>query len=72
MGFIFGRFIKRESETPRVISEDQLRAGEARVGDLVEFAGGCPRFPGDKCDLVGGYKSVIYEYKGELYYRIIA
>lgn len=70
---IFGVFTKRGAPVePLIISSEKLDDGSARIGDLVEVSGGCPRFPGDECNLVGGYKSVVCEYKGELYYRIVA
>jgi hypothetical protein len=79
---IFGRFIKSQCIQPRlvddseldarIITDQQLRDRDVRVGDLVLFVGGCPRVPGDRCDLVGGYKSVICEYGGELYYKVIS
>lgn len=73
MVFIFGIFTRRGAPVePLIVSTEKLQDGSARIGDLVEVVGGCPRFPGDACDLVGGYKSVVIEYHGELYYRIIA
>lgn len=57
---------------PRIINTEQLHTEDVRIGDLVLFVGGCPRFPGDRCDLVGGHSAVICEYKGELYYKVIA
>lgn len=71
MSFIFGRFVKRGCSTPRIVESTALISSDARVGDLVRLIGGCPRFPGDRCDLVGGYTSVVCEYKGELFYKII-
>lgn len=73
MVFIFGVFSRRGAPVePLIISSEKLQDGSARIGDLVQVVGGCPRFPGDECDLVGGYKSVVCEFKGELYYRIVA
>lgn len=73
MVFIFGTFSRKKPPVePRIIASSALHTADVRVGDLLEVSGGCPRFPGDECDLVGGYKSVVCEYKGELYYRIIA
>jgi hypothetical protein len=66
--WLFGR----PEPEPRIVNHIQLMHHEAVVGDLVPFIGGCPRIPGDQCDLVGGYKSVICEYRGEIYYKIVA
>lgn len=75
MVFIFGIFTKKHEpvsdEGLEIISDEDLQNGNVRIGDLVKVTGGCPRFPGDECYLVGEYKSVVFEYYGELYYRIV-
>lgn len=70
--FVFGRFIKRKVAEPRIITSEHLTSGDVRDGDLLLFVGGCPRYPGDRVTLNGGYDAVMHEYKGELYYKVIA
>jgi len=72
MLIMFGRFLRRPVEEPRIITSAQFLDGDVRVGDLLEVVGGCPRFPGDQCDLIGNHKSIVREYKGELYYTIVS
>jgi hypothetical protein len=56
---------------PRIINDDDLLYGRAQPNDLVLVDGGCPRYIGDECDLLGGYKSVVIAHDGQLYYNII-
>lgn len=68
---MFGMFSKRRTPPGDIVSDDALQDGTARIGDLVAFVGGCPRYPGDRVNLVGGYKAVIVEFNMELYYCIV-
>jgi hypothetical protein len=73
VAFIFGVLSRKGPPVdPKIIDAKSLVDGNARIGDLVELVGGCPRFPGDACDLVGGYKSVVCVFNNSLYYRIVA
>lgn len=56
----------------RILTGGQFDSGDVRIGDLLPFVGGCPRYPGDRCDLTGGHDAVIREFKGELYYQILS
>lgn len=71
MVFIFGIHIRRRGAKPvepRIITELD---SDTRIGDLIAVTGGCPRYPGDRCDLVGGHTSVVIEYNHTLYYKIV-
>lgn len=69
--FMFGVFRKRGIPNVDIVSDEDLQDGSARVGDLARVIGGCPRYPGDRVDLVGGYKAVVVEYNLELFYCIV-
>lgn len=55
----------------RFITQEQFDRGDVKIGDMLPFVGGCPRFPGDHVDLVGGHRAVIVERGGDFYYKII-
>lgn len=67
--FLFGRFTRKKE--PRIASSAQLESGDVYIGDLVLVTGGCPRYPGDRCELIGDHDSIVCSYKGELYYKIV-
>lgn len=72
MFMLFGRFIRRTQSEPRILTDQQFRDGDMSVGDLLPVTGGCPRFPGDGCTLIGGHDSTVCSFKGELYYKIVS
>jgi hypothetical protein len=67
--FVYGIYSRRPR--PQIITDQQLASGDVRIGDLIPLTNGTPRFPGDECYLVGGRRSVVWLYHGELYYRIV-